>query len=100
MPPFLPVTDGAGRAWRVYEFSIYAGNVSYFAVGSGSGQYRGFVPVDGGARRRVLMLSVEAKRPVDRELLLEQLGKSELDRRDDPEAAASYGRKPERIDPS
>lgn len=99
MPPFAALTDDVGREWKVYDFSIYAGRVHYFAVGSGSGQYRGFVPVDGGARRRHLMFGDEAKQSPRREFLLAQLAQSTLDRRDDPEVAAEYGREPERVDP-
>jgi hypothetical protein len=31
MPRFLRFTDRDGRAWRVYEFSITAGRVTYFS---------------------------------------------------------------------
>jgi hypothetical protein len=82
----------------VYEFSIYAGTVHYSPVGSGSGQYRGFLPIDGGARRRLLMFSAEGQRPATVELLLEQLGKSYLDPRDNPDITATRGEKPQRAD--
>lgn len=88
------ITDAAGRAWEVFEFSIHAGKVNYFAVGSGSGAYRGFVPVDGGARRRRLMWAGEEKIIARPEWLLEQLQLSTLDARDDPAKGT-----PERVDP-
>lgn len=101
MPHFIRFVDAKAREWRVYEFSIIAGDVTYFRVGSGSGQYRGFVPTDGGARRRLLLYTSrgEGSEPITDDLLRSQLARSELDRRDDPKAAASYGKEPERIDP-
>lgn len=95
----VPIVDAAGRGWLVYEFSVIAGKVIHFAVGSGSGQYRGFDPVDGGARRRLMMLGAVTRRPVTAELLLEQLAAAQLDYRDDPEKARIAGRSPERLDP-
>jgi hypothetical protein len=95
--PLRPrITDASGRAWDVYEFSIHAGKVTHFGVGSGSGQYRGFAPVDGGARRRYLMLGAEAREPASPAKLLEQLANAQIDFRDDP--TKSFGAPPERVD--
>jgi hypothetical protein len=88
MPRFLRFTDRDGRAWRVYEFSITAGRVTYFSPGKkGGAQYKGFVPEprdDGRPRRRFMMLT--HLRPEDRrtdpETLQLQLDLSEADRRD------------------
>lgn len=63
----------------------------------GKGQYRGFVPVDGGARRTLLMFEKERAKPITNELLLEQLAKSYLFHRDDPNHIS--GTPPERVDP-
>lgn len=94
------IVDAAGRAWDVYEFTIWGGVSRHVDVGSGSGSYRGFAPVDRGARRQYLMKLGENHVPVTDELLLEQLAQADLDRRDDPAAQASYGRLPERVDPT
>jgi hypothetical protein len=92
------ISDASGRVWDVYEFSIYAGKVTHFAVGSGSGQYRGFAPIDGGARRRYLMLGAEIHEPASPAKLLEQLANAEIDFRDDPAKSSLTGKPPERID--
>lgn len=95
--PRHTITDASGRVWGVYDYQIIAGEISktYF----GSGQYRGFAPVDGGARRTLLMFERERARGTTSDVLLEQLAKSELYRWDDPVAQARYGRQPQRIDP-
>src|ERR1700754_1527342 len=91
----IRITDAKGRQWNVYEFSIHAGKTQHFAVGSGSGAYRGFEPVDGGARRRRMMWPGEAAIPAVEQWLLEQLQLSNLDPRDNPELS---GRTPQRVD--
>lgn len=98
--PRVRIVDAKGREWDVYEFSIRPGKPTYFDVGSGSGQYRGFVPVDGGARRRRLMWAGEEKISPRPEWLLEQLQLSKLDSRDDAVDCARRGATPERRDPS
>lgn len=98
-PSPVRIADPNGREWDVYEFSVIAGKTVPFDVGCGSGQYRGFAPVDGGARRRFLMLGAERHRPVTPDVLLEQLAASELDFRDDPDHTRFSGRPPERADP-
>lgn len=94
--PKHTITDPAGRVWGVYDFQIIAGVIS--KTDFGNGQYRGFAPVDGGARRTLLMSDKERDRGTSAEVLLEQLAKSELYRPDDPVAQASYGRAAERTD--
>lgn len=96
--PRVVFTDAAGRQWTVHEFSIYGGVTHRYPVGSG-GAYRGFAPIDGGARRRYMMWTAEIRQPVTPELLAEQFAKSELDKRDDPDDCARRGVKPERVDP-
>lgn len=53
------ITDAAGRQWKVYDYAVYVGKTQRYPVGKG--QYRGFVPVDGGARRTVLMLQADRR---------------------------------------
>lgn len=95
--PRHTVTDADGRVWGVYDYQIIAGVVS--KTDFGSGQYRGFAPIDGGARRTLMMFERERDRGTSPDVLLDQLAKSELHRRDDPVAQASYGLLPERVDP-
>lgn len=94
--------DDRGREWKVYDYSIHAGKSIRHRVGDG-GQYRGFAPVDGGARRTHLMireLGNECRWPVTRELLLEQFERSTLYNRDDPDHCQRIGIAPERVDPA
>lgn len=93
------IVDANGRAWDVYEFSIIAGKTRHFEVGSGSGAYHGFAPVDGGARRQLLLIRGEQDRPATTEVLLEQLAKSTLDARDDPSRTRFASDPPPRVDP-
>lgn len=92
------VTDDRGREWRVHDYQVLAGKAIRMKLGKG--QYRGFAPVDGGARRTLLMRDAERARPLTRETLLTQLARSELFHRDDPAKAAMAGRTPERVDPT
>lgn len=91
------ITDSNGREWAVYDYQIIAGVSS--RTDFGAGQYRGFAPVDGGARRTFMLFQRERDRGTSLEVLLDQLARSELYRPDDPVAQASYGRLPERVDP-
>lgn len=90
------ITDPAGRQWSVHDFQIIAGNVTKSEFGNG--QYRGFAPLDGGARRFILMFDRDRVLGTSDQVLLEQLARSELWRHDDPELMARYGRAPERVD--
>lgn len=87
MPRFLRFTDRDGRRWRVYEFSITAGRITYFQPGKGGAQYKGFVPEpcdDGRPRRKFMMLSHlrPDDRRIDADALQLQLDLSDVDRRD------------------
>lgn len=88
--------DAAGREWRIYDFAIIAGKTVKNSLGQG--QYRGFVPTDGGARRSFLMFDKDRAKGLDPEVLEEQLAGSKLYSLDDPEFCAKVGRKPERVD--
>lgn len=103
-PPFL-FTDVAGRAWTVHDFSVIGGKIQRFPVGDFAAQYRGFAPVDGGARRRYTFNRGDPHAPIQRELE-GQLRLSQLDWRDDPKhydtlRAAGFKdvKGPERVDP-
>jgi hypothetical protein len=105
VPPAFPFTDPDGRAWTVHDFSVIGGKVQRFPVGDFAAQYRGFAPVDGGARRRYLFKGGDPHAPLERELAA-QLRLSELDWRDDPKhyetlRAAGFQdvKGPERVDP-
>lgn len=93
---FITLVDDAGREWRVHDYSIWAG-VTYRNT-LGFGQYRGFEPVDGGARRSLMMLEADRQRGLSREVLLDQLAKAPLYRRDDPAVCESRGWTVERQD--
>jgi putative cofactor-binding repeat protein len=95
--PARRIADARGRTWAIYDFSIIAGNTIKNAFGTG--QYRGFVPVDGGARRTLLMFDADRARGTSDEVLLEQLAASKLYTLDNPEHCAAGGRLPERVDP-
>lgn len=90
------LTDAAGRAWDVYDFSIIAGSAIKNAFGTG--QYRGFVPVDGGARRVFLLFEKDRARGTSEDVLLEHLAGSKLYTLDDPDRCHAVGRVPERVD--
>lgn len=94
MPRFLRFADRDGHRWRIYEFSIFAGLVSYAEPGSRSGQYRGFAPdpVDDGRPRRRHMLFKPEERLTDAETLQLQLDLSAVDWRDDPDHPANRGK--------
>jgi len=89
------ITDAAGRQWRVHDFQILAGKSSRLPLGRG--QRRGFEPLDGGARRSLLLTEADRARGISEAVLLEQLAAAPLYFRDDP--ARSFGRPPERVDP-
>jgi len=92
------ITDGAGRQWKVYDFAVYAGKTQRYPLGKG--QYRGFVPLDGGARRTYLMLQADRDRGTSDDVLLDQLAHAKLYHRDDPVKCAALGASPERVDPA
>lgn len=85
MPTFLHFTDATGRPWKVYSYSVTAGRILY-ARADGNAQYRGFVPLDGGARRIYLLdtLSREDYR-TDDATLARQFAASQIFHRDDPD---------------
>lgn len=84
MPKFIRFTDRDGRAWRVYEFSVIAGQTLYAMPGNRASQYRGFVcELPGVSRRRCLVFKPE-DRVTDVATLQRQLDLSTLDYRDDP----------------
>ena len=91
----MTITDALGREWKVYDFQVLAGKSIRMPLGRG--QYRGFSPVDGGARRTLLMFEKERARPITRETLLDQLARSKIFYRDDPNHIT--GMPPERVDP-
>jgi hypothetical protein len=80
----------------VHDFQIIAGRVT--KCDFGNGQCRGFAPLDGGARRALLMFAKERARGTSADVLLEQLSRAPLYSRDDPERAARWGSLPERSD--
>lgn len=86
MPSFLRFVDREGARWRVYEFSITAGRINYFAPRRGGAQYKGFVPEprDDGRPRRRFMMFTKKDRSVDCSTLQLQLELSSIDARDDP----------------
>jgi hypothetical protein len=94
----VTLIDLAGREWRLYDFQVIAGKTSRLPFGQG--QYRGFVPVDGGARRTFLLMQADRDRGTSREVLLEQLAAAAIYHRDDPAKCAVWGAIPERIDPT
>lgn len=87
------ITDAAGRQWRVYEYSIFAGETVHYSVGT-CGQYQGFDPLDGGARRSYL-INTREREPATDQVLLRHLTESVLYRLDDP---ARTGNAPQRTD--
>jgi hypothetical protein len=94
--PEIIICDASDRAWGVFDYSVIAGKVERNAFGTG--QYRGFAPLDGGARRVALLLQADRDRGTSAEILLEQLAAAKLYHLDDPVACARVGRSPERID--
>jgi hypothetical protein len=88
------ITDGSGRQWRVHDYQVLAGKSSRLPLGRGA--RRGFEPLDGGARRSMLMTEADRERGTDPDILLEQLASAPLYFADDP--ARSFGRPPERVD--
>lgn len=94
--PKHTITDPAGRTWSVHDFQIIAGTIS--KCDFGNGQYRGFAPLDGGARRFILMFERERALGTSDDVLQAQLARSALWRHDDPELMARYGRAVERSD--
>lgn len=97
MTPKHVIADPSGRQWSVHDFQIITGTIS--KTDFGNGQYRGFAPLDGGARRYVLLFERERALGTTNEVLLSQLARSELWRHDDPELMSRYGRTAERSDP-
>jgi hypothetical protein len=97
MRPKHTIVDGSGRVWGVYDFQIIAGKSS--KTDFGRGQYRGFAPVDGGARRFILMYDRDRALGTSEAVLQAQLAQSKRWREDDPELMARYGRTVERADP-
>ena len=95
-------TDSTGREWRIYDYSILAGKTIRHPVG-GSAAYRGFEPVDGGARRTYLFHLNDDHTPTQ-ELLERELAAAHLYWKDDPEryamaiAAGLKVNPPERVD--
>jgi hypothetical protein len=83
MTPPLSFTDPSGRTWTVHDFSVIGGKIQRFDVGNFAAQYRGFAPVDGGARRRYTFKTGDPHDPRPNELA-GQLRLSQLDWRDDP----------------
>lgn len=101
----MKFTDERGREWAVYDYSVIAGKVLYFPVGSSGAGYRGFAPVDVGARRIYLFKLKDDRAPMH-DLLKQQLAASSLYYKDDPavyDAMRTAGLPnvgaPERVDP-
>lgn len=97
----MTFTDATGRAWKVYDFSIIAGRTIRYSVGSSSAAYRGFAPVDGGARR-LYMFWMKDPHDSTPEVFAAQLAASDLYWSDDPAKMAisrQNGGRPERVDP-
>lgn len=93
----MTFADGDGREWRVHDYAIYAGKTVRYELGTG--QYRGFEPLDGGARRTFLMFDKDRARGLGVDVLREQLAAAKLYRRDDPTECAKWGETPQRTDP-
>jgi hypothetical protein len=103
--PGHPFTDENGRGWTVHDFSVIGGKIQRFPVGDLAAQYRGFAPLDGGARWRYVFKTGDPHAPLPRELE-GQLRLSQLDWRDDPkhyetlrQAGFTNPGQPERVDP-
>jgi hypothetical protein len=92
----LEITDATGRVWRVHDYQVLAGKTTRLPLGRGA--RRGFEPLDGGARRSMILTQADRDRGVSVPVLLEQLATSPLHYADDP--ARSFGRSPERVDPN
>lgn len=92
----MTFTDANGREWRVHDYAIYGGKSVRYEIGKG--QYRGFEPLDRGARRTFLMLQADRDRGTSVEVLREQLAASKIYHRDDPVTCGRQGREPERRD--
>jgi hypothetical protein len=90
------ITDANGRQWSVHDFQIIAGTITKSEFGNG--QYRGFAPLDGRARRYIMMFDRDRVLGTADDVLQSQLARSELWRHDDPELMARYGRTAERSD--
>ena len=89
-------SDASGREWRVHDYSVYTGKTKRDPLGHG--RYRGFEPLDGGARRTLLLEDADRERGLTDDVLREQLDASKLYSLDDPERCARRGRTPQRVD--
>lgn len=100
----MTFVDANGREWEVFDFSVIAGRVTQFPIGSSGAAYRGFVPVDRGARRTFMFMGAKVDRSPDPANLAAQLQASRLYWKDDPETARVAREaglktaKPERVD--
>jgi hypothetical protein len=102
----VPFTDADGRAWRAYDYSIISGRRVPFDVGASGAAYRGFAPVDRGARRVYLFKIADDRAPLHH-FLCRHLAASSLYWKDDPahyDAMRNAGFAnvggPERVDPA
>lgn len=99
-------TDARGREWAIYDYSVIAGKLQRFPVGAHGAAYRGFAPVDGGARRTYLFKLNDERAPMH-DVLEAQLAASSLYFKDDPavcevsrRVGLTQGITPERVDPA
>ena len=90
-------TDTNGRVWLAHDYQVLAGKTRRLPLGRGA--RRGFEPLDGGARRSMILTDADRQRGTGNAVLLEQLATAPLFSADDPVEQATWGKQPERVDP-